>query len=525
MNHYGRLYVKKDEQYEELLTLDVMLETENDTAIYVACASCKKIKAYGNAGSLLALDLFSYSIVCYDCEIGSDSCWKCKKYLEIDGDVLKCSCQVYCIKCHNPQKSEHFHPEKSYIDYYYELLNNRIGFFQIPEYFRTHRVLYCALKRDTAVMTYHCGIRPDLYIISNNEPIKIPERNMKYKDYCHWSFEYVKKLGTLNNVDQKRLTDNDFQVLCLHAVTNSAKVLGELTRKPLDIVEVYLKAITKFDFSIDSLSATILNDAEYETILRKLLTTRPNIISNLMNPPFKLCLSAIRINAHNVRHFHNHQFSVDKYFELCHEAAQIDSSCLKYFLLDRKKYFLLCNEIVKKDAMSLQHIQHFLLDKEEYLALCCMAASRDGNVIQHIKIETVTQSNYVQIARIAVVSDAIKNKLENEVCSLSFLDDKKIPSKIYKGIVKFAVQRNGNALKHITDPSNYYDMCLNAIRSTPLALKYVRSNMMSTKNYLNICKSCVKRSKDAIRFVNSAACPSYVMADLMLIHKKHQDKN
>lgn len=209
MTYSGRLYIKNNNEYEALMSSDYKLETDSDTPVFVACASCEQMKQYAHLSTISSLDLRSYTFVCYDCEIGADFCWKCKKFLEIDGDVSKCSCRNYCVKCKNPEKSKHHHSEESYAHYYHELVNNRIGFFEIPECFRTRRLLYHAMMKDATVIAYHFNIRPDLYTVHNDEPIKIPEKTMKFIEYCFWGFKYAAKTGNFQGFDQKRLTKDD----------------------------------------------------------------------------------------------------------------------------------------------------------------------------------------------------------------------------------------------------------------------------------------------------------------------------
>lgn len=452
----GKLYVLSGEEYVPYDDINVFLNADPEQLIYVNCGGCRNMKLLRTASEIEKEDQTAYNYVCDDCEIGNRTrCPECNHKNKHVVDKCKCG-NLFCCLCMKTVPVDHDinHVNNQYSSYYGRLSRQYITYDEVPDHFKTRKMLIEGIKNDKDARQYYEQFHPTTFLRIMTENVKRSQQTdlSVYKEYCK---EYVTDYYNMSEIDKNFFNNDEYYEMCVIAMRQMTCSLLTIKCKFPKIYDLYEEAIKRIDFSLTFINPAFLTKNQLKTLHSKALEINPNLIREIVSPNYDQYLIAINKNSEYLSIVQPKLINVGEYYNLC-------------------RYSVINNE------MNLKHVVVKYLTNKQKEDLCNCAISQD---IMNRKKNSNDQNQ------------------EKTRSPLKFIHLFELPSSVYIKMCEHALNYNGFMLCHII-PHIYYEMiCSYAIKKNPFTLKYVNYFCLDKAKYRELCSIATDKNFRTFTYV------------------------
>jgi len=207
------------------------------------------------------------------------------------------------------------------------------------------------------------------------------------------------------------------------------------------------------------------NLSNYERI--KMIKGNWLFLKYFKNQTEEECITAVRQSSNALQYVNNQTYKI------CLEAIKVNPLALSMVI---NKTSALCLEAVKMNPTALQYVP----PQMQTIEICKEALVRDGMCLKFINNQTERLCYEALISSKGAAFNLIHNKT--------------------KFLCKEAMKIDGNLLIYVPDKS--FDICMEAIKQNPFAIRYVEFDSLINKDIEILIYEAIKRNGNVIQCIN-----------------------
>ncbi|MFP3042206.1 hypothetical protein LQZ19_10360 [Treponema primitia] len=325
----------------------------------------------------------------------------------------------------------------------------------------------------------------------------VKAERFSFEQYLKLCKAALKQDGTALEYVDKETIAAEYADLCRTAVQQDGRALkyvkGEKCTR-VQYVEICILAIHQFE--------SMHTEMEYSLVYPETLLSLVDITVCTAEQYADICLTAAADNPKELEYINENICPPDRYYEICLAAIKKDVNVLTHVNKDTigKRYQELYTVAVKQDATAIRYAEEtFLitLTSGQYFEICLTAVKKDNWLLSFVKKEYLTAAQYFELCSIAAPEHLrILRNIKEEDCTAGD----------YFELCKAACSKDSFTLGIINEhplakqfsASQYFDLCLLAVKEKDSAFQYVQTNIgapwnLSGEQYFDLCMAAMEQ--------------------------------